>query len=64
MSLQKYIIALEKLAKEEVRIHKQVLKDLSKESSEMTETIKAHIADHAKVRHAFMEDLKKAEKRK
>ena len=64
MSIQKYIDALEKLAKEEVKIHKEVLNDLSKDSKSMAETIKHHIEDHAKVRHAFMKDLKKASKSK
>lgn len=64
MSLQKYIEALEKLAEEEVRIHKEVVKELSKESSDMKEAIVDHIKDHAKVRHAFLNDLKKASKRK
>jgi len=62
MSLQKYIDALEKLAQEEVKIHKEVLNDLSKESKEMGETIKHHIKDHAAVRHAFLRELKKAAK--
>ncbi len=64
ISLQKYIQALEKLAAEEVKIHKEVIKELSKESSGMKETIKDHINDHARVRHAFLKDLKKAAKEK
>lgn len=64
MSLQKYIEALEKLAAEEVRIHKEVIKELSKESGGMKETIQDHIKDHAQVRHAFLKDLKKAAKQK
>ena len=60
MSLQKYILALEKLAKEEVKIHKEVLRELSKEPGGMAEVIKEHITDHTRVRHAFISDLKKA----
>lgn len=62
MNLQKNIAALEKLAKEEIRIHKEVLKELSKESNQMFGAIKEHIQDHAKVRQAFLKDLKKAAK--
>lgn len=64
MSLQKYILALKKLAEEEMRIHKEVLKELSKESSGMKETIQDHIKDHARIRQAFLKDLKKAVKSK
>lgn len=57
MNVQKGLIALKKHAKEEVRIHEEVLKEAK---GDVKQLVKKHFDDTLLIHKAFWKDLKKA----
>lgn len=63
VNLQKYIAALEKLGNDEVAIHKELVKEFSKNPDKL-KVLKEHIRNHAAARKSFIKELKNAFKDK
>lgn len=61
MNIQKSLEALKKHAKEEVRIHEEVLKEAK---DDLKHLLKKHLDDTVAIHKAFWKDLKKATKSK
>lgn len=61
MNIQKGLAALKKHAKEETRIHEEILKEAK---DDVKHLLKKHLEDTVAIHKAFWKDLKKAGKGK